>query len=499
MSRPLFKKLKGALVEFKDTMTGKTKSKKRKVRAVLKIKNWDEYYEETMRDGIGFDITDRNGVDEKKNRTENGIYSSKYGSNWGDENVFADKYACECRQTIGKRNEGEYCEECGTQVQYRDSNLKITGWITLKSDKLIHPGMFLFLQSLIGTNRLANILKSELETNLKGDYIEIDFEEINKSKDKERYNGIGLINFIIHFDEIIDFFYSKNKKKKDVYDFILEHRDKVFVSHIPIYSSFIRPVVVTSERMSFFDINSIIEIFNVKCWRLNNEKKNMVLKDYYRTLESAQAELMDMYTSIRNSLVGKKGDIRKNILGTRCNFTSRNVIVPLSGTRINEIELPYSGFLELYKPEIINLLIKMSGITMYEALTVWNRGSEVFDKRLYEIMNLLITKGDLYVGINRNPTIEYGSILAMKVVRVSKDIDNYCMAIPLQVLGPLAGDFDGDVLNIISFKGKDMIAAARLKFDPRLNMQISRIDGEFNDRVSLIKDQTISLHYFASL
>lgn len=384
-------------------------------------------------------------------------------------------------------------------VVYRDSDLGIIGWIELKSDCLIHPNLFFMIESLIGPSTFRAIIKSNLETNLKGNYIEADFEEINKSKDKNRYNGIGLINFVTHFDEIIDFFVQKKKKKRPEYEFLKKERDKIFIRHIPVYSTFMRPVLMTSEKMSYHDINGILESLNVKCWRLNNEKKSMILKDHYMTLESAQGKLLDYYMSIRSTLTEKKGDIRSKCLGGRFNFTSRNVIIPLSGYKMNQIELPYLGFLELYKPEIINLLIKMSNITISEALQIWNRATEVFDKKVYEIMKFMIAKGNIYVGINRNPTIEYGSILTMQVVNVYPDIDDYCMAIPLNVLGLIAGDYDGDVLNIISYKGKKIIHAAQLKFDPRLNMQVSRVDGEFNGRVSLIKDQTISLHYFSIL
>ena len=45
----------------------------------------------------------------------------------------------------------------------------------------------------------------------------------------------------------------------------------------------------------------------------------------------------------------------------------------------------------------------------------------------------------LPVLINRNPTIAYGSIFQMYCVKMTK---GYTMGIPLQVLKPLAADFD---------------------------------------------------------
>lgn len=53
------------------------------VKAVLVNYDWDKMFEESMASGKGFLITDRNGVDDKNNRTENGIYSPRFGTNWG--------------------------------------------------------------------------------------------------------------------------------------------------------------------------------------------------------------------------------------------------------------------------------------------------------------------------------------------------------------------------------------------------------------------------------
>ena len=91
-------------------------------------------------------------------------------------------------------------------------------------------------------------------------------------------------------------------------------REKIFIRHIPIFSTYMRPVLMTAEKMKYHDINGIIEGLNVKCWRLNNSKKTMVLKDYYRTIEAAQGKLLDYYLSIRSTLVEKKGDIRNKCL-----------------------------------------------------------------------------------------------------------------------------------------------------------------------------------------
>ncbi|WP_216369601.1 hypothetical protein, partial [Brevibacillus sp. MCWH] len=102
--------------------------------------------------------------------------------------------------------------------------------------------------------------------------------------------------------------------------------------------------------------------------------------------------------------------------------------------------------------------------------------------------------------INRNPTINYGSLLLMKVVEVKKEYkDDYTMSLPIQILRVLNADFDGYVLNIISLKSKKFIKAFDKNFNPRKNMFISRNDGLFNDDFNLFKDQIIGLYEFNNI
>ena len=67
--------------------------------------------------------------------------------------------------------------------------------------------------------------------------------------------------------------------------------------------------------------------------------------------------------------------------------------------------------------------------------------------------------------INRNPTIQYGSILRVKCVGINL---NYTMSISLLVLKGLAADFDGDTLNIkdsdidISIEDIDILESAKI-------------------------------------
>ena len=191
-------------------------------------------------------------------------------------------------------------------------------------------------------------------------------------------------------------------------------------------------------------------------------------------------------------------DIRNNLLGSRINFSSRCVIVPLIGRyRTNDIIIPYLCFLELYKFEIINLLSKMDKITISEANERWMIATRHFDKRIYLVMKYMIkhSKDGLSVILNRNPTISYGSMLSLKVVDVKDSYDDLTMSVPVGTLALLAGDFDGDVLNLVSVKDRKMAREFDKTFNPRI-MMVSRNNGEFNRKMNLLKDELIGLHTF---
>lgn len=84
----------------------------------------------------------------------------------------------------------------------------------------------------------------------------------------------------------------------------------------------------------------------------------------------------------------------------------------------------------------------------------------------------------------------------MKVKDVKPDKEDHTMSLPIQVLKVLNADFDGDILNIISLKNKEMAKKYNATLSPRKSMTISRNDGMFNDDFNLLKDQSIGLFQF---
>ena len=109
------------------------------------------------------------------------------------------------------------------------------------------------------------------------------------------------------------------------------------------------------------------------------------------------------------------------------------------------------------------------------------------------IMKKMIIEEDIAILLNRNPTISYGSIIYLKVAGIKHDYDDLTMSIHNGILSLLAGDYDGDVLNIISIKDREMKQVYQEVFSP-VNLIIDSNDGSFNSALNLERDQVLGLN-----
>ena len=141
------------------------------------------------------------------------------------------------------------------------------------------------------------------------------------------------------------------------------------------------------------------------------------------------------------------------------NFSIRSIISASSGElRSDEIEICYIGFAELFRYEIINELQKLYKCTIIEAQQKWKHALSHYDPIMYKIMESLCEKekDHITVIINRNPSINYGSFLAMKIKHVKNDIYDKTLRLNTRVIKTMAADFDGDQINVFRIIGDDL-------------------------------------------
>jgi methenyltetrahydromethanopterin cyclohydrolase len=96
----------------------------------------------------------------------------------------------------------------------------------------------------------------------------------------------------------------------------------------------------------------------------------------------------------------------------------------------------------------------------------WYNATLKLSEKVYLIIKKMISDNEIGVLLNRNPTISYGSIMYLKIVDVKHDINDVTMSLSSTILTLLAGDYDGDVLNLISIKDKDTREILKNVFSP---------------------------------
>lgn len=95
--------------------------------------------------------------------------------------------------------------------------------------------------------------------------------------------------------------------------------------------------------------------------------------------------------------------------------------------------------------------------------------------------------------LNRNPTISYGSILYLRVAGVKPNITDSTMSLHNNILTCLAGDYDGDVLNLISVKDKSTRELFKSVFSP-IHLIIDPNNGRFNNALNMERDQVLGMN-----
>lgn len=465
--------------------------------------SWDKEAEIDLFMNRGF-IINQKAFEKRGNeqvKLDRGTHSPRFGSDWEDQNSFAERYRCKCGETVGGVFEGEECPECKTEVTFKDVSLDTFGWIRInKHVSIIAPLYFKSLRSAIGKNDFNDIIQT-------GD---IERSGLKKEGSKSNpYSGIGLIKLKEQFDEIMAYYRKKRKNKAELIDMLIQEKDKIFASHIPVYSSVLRPVSFSSETIFMTKIdkkyNVIVSKVGVvnkllsgkKVKRLNKIAGRQIELEIPTILYELQLTVNSLWDLTFSMIDQKHGHIRENLLGGRLNYSARNVIRPDFTLRADEVRINYHTFAELYKLEIIAHISQTQQMSIKDAYNKWFIG--IKDGSLLTIMNHVLKKYKPLIFINRNPTINYGSFLVMKIKSIIEDTTDYTMAIPNQILTISNADYDGDIFNIGCFKSREVAKAYERIFNPRKNMFIDRNNGLFNNDVNLHKDQMIGLWEFNNI
>jgi hypothetical protein len=276
-----------------------------------------------MYTGNGFTITEPVAIslDGSKQKTMYGPQSPLYGTTYGDDQAFIERYRCKCGKYKSRLFEGEICPYCHTKVEYRGSDINMTGWISLGDNRIISPFYYRVLQGALGKTVLSDIVFAKFKVTKDGQKVRPSEDEF-EGKPSSPYTGIGIDAFYENYENIMEYFKSIKKAKADTIDLLIKQKSSVFVSHIPILSTLLRPQSITADT---FYYNTIDKTIN-PLFSLSEHIKDDIPIERDLTLARLQTTVNDLWDIIFTEINGKDGHIRGEMLGGSLNYTSRNVI-----------------------------------------------------------------------------------------------------------------------------------------------------------------------------
>lgn len=407
----------------------------------------------------------------------------------------------------GKFYEGKICPKCGKPVQFIGLNIDRYGWIDLAMNEYNPDGTiakqgngfhviqyiaYSQLEKIIGREVLRNIIQVRNTITVAGDIDDTEVNAIRQEDPKNKYYFIGLEELYNKYDEILAYYNELSKKEDErLYEY-LKDRDSVFTDKIPVISIILRPAMRTADGLKLDEINIKYQAILKNMEMLRDSSIIKIIRDL--TIEQIQAQYMQLSEEIFNSIKSKEGLIRKQICGTRINFSARNILTPAKkGYKIDEIVLPYMTFAELYRFEIINILKNIKNISYKEAENIWYESTLRMNEEVYKIMEEMITTHEIGVLLNRNPTISFASIVYLRVAGIKHDYSDNTISCHNCILTGLAADYDGDVLNLVSIKDSKMRDVLKETFSP-VHFIIDPNTGDFNNAINLEKDQVLGLN-----
>ena len=275
---------------------------------------------------------------------------------------------------------------------------------------------------------------------------------------------------------------------------------------LPVIPPELRPLVaLDGGRFATSDLNDLyrrVIIRNNRLKRLMEIKApEVILRNEKRMLQEAVDSLFDNsrkssavktdsnrpLKSLSDSLKGKQGRFRQNLLGKRVDYSARSVIVVGPELKMGECGLPKLMAAELYKPFVIRKLIERGIVKTVKS------AKKIVDRRDPIIWDILeyVMKGHP-VLLNRAPTLHRLGIQAFQ----PKMIEGKAIQLHPLACTAFNADFDGDQMAVHLPLSNEAILEAQL-----LMLQSHNILNPANGAPITVpsQDMVLGLYYITKI
>ena len=241
---------------------------------------------------------------------------------------------------------------------------------------------------------------------------------------------------------------------------------------LPVIPPELRPLVpLDGGRFATSDLNDLYRRVIIRNNRLKRlieiNAPEVILRNEKRMLQEAVDSLFDNsrksnavktesnrpLKSLSDSLKGKQGRFRQNLLGKRVDYSARSVIVVGPELKMHEMGIPKDMAAELYKPFIIRKLIERGIVKTVKS------AKKIIDRRDPVVWDILenVLKGHP-VLMNRAPTLHRLGIQAFQ----PKLIEGKALQLHPLACTAFNADFDGDQMAVHLPLGNAAILEAQI-------------------------------------
>jgi len=265
-------------------------------------------------------------------------------------------------------------------------------------------------------------------------------------KDLEKANGDKRKKLIKRLETVNAFVESDNKPEWMV------------LTELPVIPPDLRPMLqLDGGRFATSDLN---DLYRRVITRNNRLKKlleigtpSIIVQNEKRMLQEAVDALIDNgrrgnpvkgsgnrpLKSLSNSLKGKQGRFRQNLLGKRVDFSGRSVIAVGPDLRMYQCGLPREMAIQLYKPFVINELVNQK---IAASSKIAEKLIDRSDPQIWDVLEEIMENHP--VLLNRAPTLHRLGIQAF----MPKLVEGRAIRLHPLVCTAFNADFDGDQMAV---------------------------------------------------
>lgn len=369
--------------------------------------------------------------------------------------------SCECRKISGKYNLGVTCVSCGTEVkEILGEDLQPLTWIRAPKGvkKLINPIVWTMLKRRFNVDKF-NVVKWLCDTTyhpepgVTPEVLALVREiRINGQPIKQGYNY-----FVENFDAIIyellqlKTFRTKRGRTDALWKLLQDQRECVFSDHLPIPH---RTLMVreTNDTGNYVDpiTTGGLDALHMIAGMDTEYNTSPVYVRENRTVKTIDQLSIFYENTYRVTLASKEGIYRKHVFATRSHFSFRAVVSSITDHHdYDEIHIPWGVATSVFRIHLMNKLLRI-GYTPNEVIAFIDEHAQKHHPLLEQLFNEIITEAPNGKGvaatINRNPSLQRGSMQLVYITKVKTDVMVPTVSLSILIINAMNCDFDGDAL-----------------------------------------------------